>query len=269
MSGFVKIYGSKLITSSLWDEAPEARLVFLSLLSIADATGYVDVPNERSLARVLNLEPNYVERGLAVLMAPDIGSRTDTHEGRRVLREGAGWRCVNYEKYREFRSAAQEATRVRVEKHRAKVVTSNAGNNSPVTVHAVTLEAEAKAKAEAKKIPPGGADKPREKAADPRAQRFIAIFCEEWKAKHTSPYRPGASQRGALLTMLRDYPNMTDDAWRAFCARSQASGRPMELGQLARNLNTVNAGGGQRSFLTPQQLAEESMRQFVANGSEK
>ncbi len=117
--GFVKIYGSKLISSSLWDEAPEARLVFLSLLAVADASGYVDIPNERALARVLNLPLDYVELALAVLMAPDAGSRTTSHGGRRVLREDSGWRCVNYEKYREFRSARQEAIRARVEKHRA------------------------------------------------------------------------------------------------------------------------------------------------------
>lgn len=129
VNGFVKIYGSKLITSSLWDEAPEARLVFLSLLAIADWQGFVDIPNERALARVMNVEISYLEKALAVLMAPDDGSRTPDQEGRRVLREGSGWRVVNYEKYREFRSATQEATRLRVEKHRAaKNVTSNAGN---------------------------------------------------------------------------------------------------------------------------------------------
>lgn len=147
-------------------------------------------------------------------------------------------------------------------------VRGNLGKTSGEPLSSPLLSFPLPTKAEQEKIPPGGAGKPRDKAADPRAQRFIAIFCEEWRARHGSQYRPGASQRGALLTMLRDYPNLTDDAWRAFCARSQASGRPMELGQLARNLNTVNAGG-QRSFLTPQQIAEESMRQFVANGGEK
>ena len=137
----MKIYGSKLISSSLWDEAPEVRLTFLALLAIADARGFVDVPNERALARVLNLERGYVERALAVLMAPDKGSRTDAHNGRRVLREGAGWLCVNYEKYREFRSAKQEAIRLRVEKHRT--VTRNAGNATNVTGNDVTPEAEA------------------------------------------------------------------------------------------------------------------------------
>jgi hypothetical protein len=130
--GFVKIYGDKLITSSLWDEPPEARLVFLAMLAIADARGYVDIPNERALARVLNLPDDYVAKALGVLMAPDTGSRSPDHDGMRLLREGSGWLCVNYEKYREYRSPAQEATRQRVAKHRARVT----GND-------VTTEAEA------------------------------------------------------------------------------------------------------------------------------
>ena len=118
--GFVKIYGSKLIASSLWDEAPEARLVFLSMLALADATGYVDVPNEKALARVLNLPQEWITKALAVLEAPDGGSRSPDFEGRRVLREDAGWRCVNYEKYREYRSVEQEKKRLKVAQWREK-----------------------------------------------------------------------------------------------------------------------------------------------------
>lgn len=113
-NGFVKIYGSKLISSSLWDEAPEARLVFLGMLALADQNGIVDTPNERALARMLNLPEEWIAKALAVLMAPDEGSRTDVEEGRRVVRCGTVYRCVNYERYREFRSAKQEADRVRI-----------------------------------------------------------------------------------------------------------------------------------------------------------
>ncbi len=134
--GFVKIYGSKMISSSLWDEPPEARLVFFAFLAIADWDGYVDVPNERALARVMNVDADYLQRALDVLMSPDKGSRTPDQEGRRVLRDGAGWRVVNYTQYREFRSSSQEQVRLRVAKFRAKgSVTGNAGNVqvTPVT----------------------------------------------------------------------------------------------------------------------------------------
>lgn len=146
--GFVKIYGDRLIRSSLWDECPEARLVFLAMLAIADETGFVDVPNVKTLARVLNLRPAYVQRGLDILEAPDEGSRTGTMEGRRVVREGSGWRCVNYEEYREFRTKKQEQARIRVQRHRDKTkgsVTSNACN---APSRSVRPEAEAEAEAE-------------------------------------------------------------------------------------------------------------------------
>lgn len=151
MAGFVKIYGSKLITSSLWDEPPEVRLVFLAMAAIADAEGFVDVPNERALARVLNVELDYLQRALAVLMAPDVGSRTPDEEGRRVLRQGSGWKVVNLTKYREFRSPAQESTRLRVAAWREKqAVTSNAVTKS---VTRVRTEAEAEAEAEREEDP--------------------------------------------------------------------------------------------------------------------
>lgn len=126
--GFVKIYGSKLRQSTLWLEPPDVRLVFLLMLAMADESGVVDVPNRsvRVLANLLNLPEDYVDAALCVLEAPDLDSRTPDEEGRRVLRleGGAGFRCVNHAKYREYQSAAQirkrEATRKRVAEHRAR-----------------------------------------------------------------------------------------------------------------------------------------------------
>jgi len=146
VGGFVKIYGNKLITSSLWDARPEARLVFLGMLALADADGVVDIPNIRALSRILNLPTSYVEHGLEVLEAPDPGSRTPDDSGRRVVRDGTKWRMVNYEKYREFRTEKQEANRLRIEAWRKRTpVTSNTRNSN---VTPVTPEAEAEAEAE-------------------------------------------------------------------------------------------------------------------------
>lgn len=125
-NGFVKIYGSKLVTSSLWDECPEARLVWFSMLAVADMHGVVDTPSEKALARYLNLPQDYLERGLAVLMAPDSDSRTKSFEGRRVIRDGSVFRCVNYEKYRDFRTPKQEADRRRIASQRAQAIQAKA-----------------------------------------------------------------------------------------------------------------------------------------------
>lgn len=125
-NGFVKIYGSRLLNSSLWDKDPGTRFVFLCMLAIADAEGWVDTPSERTLARVLNLPPDYVSAALAVLSAPDPESRSAEQEGRRIIKMmnangDNGFQCVNYGKYREHRSAKQEAVRLRVERYRARL----------------------------------------------------------------------------------------------------------------------------------------------------
>lgn len=115
---FVKIYGAKLLRSTLWLEAPEARLVFLGMLALADWQGYVEAPSGRVLAQALNLPVDYVQRALDVLEAPDPESRSPEHEGRRVLRVAGGWQLVNYQKYRETRSPKQIADADRQRRHR-------------------------------------------------------------------------------------------------------------------------------------------------------
>lgn len=96
--------------------------MWFSMLAVADMHGIVDTPSEKALARYLNLPQDYLEKGLAVLMAPDPDSRTKAFEGRRVVRDGSVFRCVNYEKYRDFRTAKQEADRRRIASQRAEAM---------------------------------------------------------------------------------------------------------------------------------------------------
>lgn len=103
----VKIYGDLLLNSTLWEESPEARLVFFGMLALADFDGAIQIPLVSTLARILNLPIRYVERGLAVLEAADPHSRSPVEEGRRVLRTHAGWKLTNHSKYRDVRTYAQ------------------------------------------------------------------------------------------------------------------------------------------------------------------
>ncbi len=190
---FVKIYGDKLISSSLWDERPEARLVFLSMLALADGDGVVDVPNTRALARILNLTEEFLLAGLAVLEAPDSGSRTPDEDGRRVVREGASWRMVNYEKYREFRTATQEATRRRVAAHRKNkpAVTSNSGNGG-VTAVTPALDLSLRSDPDPDRVRPEATE----------ANRWLTAFCAAWRvSRDAAMYTggPGASKATAVL----------------------------------------------------------------------
>lgn len=237
-TGFVKIYGNKLITSSLWDEPPEVRLVFLAFLAIADWDGYVDIPNERALARVMNVTEDYLQRALDVLMAPDDGSRTPDQEGRRVLRDGSGWRVVNYERYREFRSSAQEAVRLRVAKHRAKTsVTSNGGNTS---VTAVTTDTDPEEDREAEQISDSSAAS-ETKPAEPA----LLVFPCNGKVKEWGLTQAQVNEWSALFVGV----DVLDQCRRALAwvkakGKKTAKGMPKFLvGWLGRS----NDRGGQRN----------------------
>jgi len=133
VSGFVKLYGTKLLKSTLWLEPLEVRMLFITMLALADRDGIVDVPGARVLARAANMDVEEVERALAVLEAPDPDSRTPDEDGRRVIRDGSVWRVVNYAKYREFRSEAQERHRKVVADWRARNVTGDSRDVTPAT----------------------------------------------------------------------------------------------------------------------------------------
>lgn len=156
--GFVKIYGGKLLRSSLWLESAEVRVLFLGMLAEAGADGVVDIPSTKVLAHRMNLTLEQTERALAVLEAPDDGSRTPDDDGRRVRRVGAAWHVVNYQNYRELQTERQLADAKRqVSKREADKLRTRAdadGRVHDTTDASVTLRTnppEAKAEAEAEK----------------------------------------------------------------------------------------------------------------------
>jgi hypothetical protein len=121
-NGFVKVYGGRLLSSSLWSECWQARLVFLSMLAAADKDGCVDAMGTRALARVINLSIEDTEIGLAVLESADPDSRDKAHEGRRVIRTDGGWLVLNRVKYRDLRSERQKQDAARQARLRARHV---------------------------------------------------------------------------------------------------------------------------------------------------
>lgn len=105
MTGFVKIYGS-ILDSSLWSEDLATRVVFLTMLAMADPDGEVQssVPG---LARRANVTVPDVLSALEVLGSPDAFDRSGVQEGRRIESISGGWRLVNYQRYREMRTEKQ------------------------------------------------------------------------------------------------------------------------------------------------------------------
>jgi hypothetical protein len=104
--GFTKLFSS-IVTSSLWQEDNATRLVWITLLSLSDRTGFVSgsVPGLAHIARVPLEE---TAEALGRLSSPDPHSRTADNEGRRIEPVQGGWQILNYAHYRNKDATAAE-----------------------------------------------------------------------------------------------------------------------------------------------------------------
>lgn len=105
--GYTKLFSS-IITSTIWSEDDRTRIVWITMLALADKNGEVQgsVPG---LARMACVPVEDCRASLQKLMSPDPDSRTKDDEGRRIEEIDGGWSIINFLKYREL--ASREETR--------------------------------------------------------------------------------------------------------------------------------------------------------------
>lgn len=102
----------------------QAMVTFQQMLILADSQGVVDM-TIGAIARTTGIPIEILQAGIAVLEAPDAGSRTPEMDGRRIARLDAhrdwGWFLVNFAKYRKMqtREEKNEADRERMREKRA------------------------------------------------------------------------------------------------------------------------------------------------------
>src|SRR2546425_5775977 len=117
---YTKLFAT-LIHSTVWREEMHIKVVWITMLAMADEQGdvWASVPGLADAARV---SVEQCEEALARLAAPDRYSRTRDHEGRRITAMEGGWHLLNYAKYRAVQDAdhRRALTRERVRRHRAK-----------------------------------------------------------------------------------------------------------------------------------------------------
>ena len=91
---------SSLITSTIWREDKDTKIVWVTMLAMANIAGQVEgtIPG---LAAIANLTIPECETALKKLMSPDPYSRTKDKEGRRIEEIDGGWVLINHAKYRE------------------------------------------------------------------------------------------------------------------------------------------------------------------------
>lgn len=122
MSGFTKLF-STIIHSTVWRAEPHVKIVWITLLAMADRLGRVEA-SLPGLADAARVSIDEAEAALTVLSSPDPYSRTRDYDGRRIRAIDGGWQLLNYLKYREARTADERRFQVReaVARHRAKQV---------------------------------------------------------------------------------------------------------------------------------------------------
>lgn len=98
-----------MIGSSLWTEQDNTRILFITMLAMADRDGMV-YGTQLGLERIANISPTSLDvtgdpdrDPMAALMLPDRGSadllRNPENEGRRVEQVEGGFRLINFNYY--------------------------------------------------------------------------------------------------------------------------------------------------------------------------
>ena len=123
---YSKLFAS-IIHSSLWREEDHVRVLFVTLLAVADREGFVwgSRPGLEHAAHVRS--GDYTRDPWKVLMSPDPDSsdwiRNPENEGRRIEEVDGGFRILNYAYYRALRNDddRREQNRQAQHRHREKV----------------------------------------------------------------------------------------------------------------------------------------------------
>ena len=142
---FVKLFSS-ILTSSVWSEDNATRIVWITLLALADKDG--DVRSSPSgLARMANVSVEECQRALALFLAPDPESGTPDDDGRRIERREGGWFILNYGKYRALQDLETRKAQWRdaAKKYRQRKSSEHHGASSSNHHGSSHTEAEAEA----------------------------------------------------------------------------------------------------------------------------
>ena len=118
MAGFTKLV-PEIVMSSIWNEPPDVRCVWITLLATKDENGYVR-GNLLSLARTANVSVEATKHAIDVFQQPDPVSNTPDNEGRRIQAVPGGWYVLNHALYRgkDYREHEAERKREYREKHK-------------------------------------------------------------------------------------------------------------------------------------------------------
>ena len=148
LAGYTKLFSS-IVTSTLWLENDHTRLVFVTMLALADKNGEV-AASLPGLAHLAHVPVEACRSSIERLLSPDPDSRTQDFEGRRIVAVDGGWRLLNHSKYRA-KMNADERREYLAEKQRQHRAKCQHGVNNRMSSYTPSTHAEADADKEKKK----------------------------------------------------------------------------------------------------------------------
>ena len=139
---YTKLFDT-IISSSIWSEDDKTRILWVTMLAMADKNGEVhaSIPG---LARLAGISVSDTEKAMAKFLSPDKHSRTKDLDGRRVAEIEGGWDLINHAKYRRMASKEEQAEKNAERQARWRSRNKKRqGRNAPVTQDRDIAEAEA------------------------------------------------------------------------------------------------------------------------------
>lgn len=127
LTGYTKLFSS-IVTSTIWRTSKETKIVFVTMLALADRNGVVEgsIPGLADVARVTIQE---CETALQELSQPDKYSRSQEHDGRRIEAVQGGWILLNHRKYRDKLGADERREYLRRKKAESRARRQQSVNN--------------------------------------------------------------------------------------------------------------------------------------------
>ena len=256
--GYTKLFSS-IVTSTIWVESDRTRIVWITMLAMADRNGEIQA-SIPGLARLAGVPIPDCEEALAKFIAPDPYSRTPDDEGRRIEKIEGGWALLNHAKYREMasRDDSKAANTERQRRHREKekrnatVTPCNATvtlGNAKVTPTLHIAEAEAEAEAEAGNTHTA----PVPVAEGDEAPAADCPFPPEVAKKPSAKFRAESSEIPPTIAT----PEFIA-AWADWCAYKRERGQTLRSRTAKAQLGEMNSWG--------ESVAIAAIRKSIVNG---
>lgn len=115
---FAKVY-EDILDSSIWFESHATRIVWITMLAMANEDGFVPaIP--RAIAARAKVSQEELDEALRILQSPDPESRSKEHDGRRIEHIQGGFLILNHGAWRRGNPHSSGAKRTRAYRDRVK-----------------------------------------------------------------------------------------------------------------------------------------------------